>query len=87
MWDLPQYTSSNLVFNGFSQSLSKKGTWASKTILRIFCRSFSVYLAIRGLEGLIAGELTRLLSWVEFRKGENFEEPSEVHSLQGHPWP
>ena len=44
---LLQYILDNLAFNDFSWDKLKKGTQASKTVLRIFCKFFSVYLATK----------------------------------------
>ena len=57
MWDLSQYTFGDLAFNNFSQGLSEKGAQASKTVLKIFCRSFSIDLIIKGPEKIVI-ELT-----------------------------
>ena len=72
--------SGDLAFNGFSQAPSER-TRALRTVLRILCRSFSVYLRTGGLT---AGGLIEVLSWIDFGGGEN---PSEVRSLQECPRP
>ena len=59
------------------------GAWASRTILRIFCRFFSVYLATEGS----ARGLTRLSSWLDSEKNKDPDGPSEVYSRQGRPRP
>ena len=47
MWGLPQYTSGDLAFNNFLRGSSEGGAWASRTVSRIFCKIFYIYLAIR----------------------------------------
>ena len=54
-----------------------------KTILRILCRSFFVYLAIGGsIEGL-----TGVSSWLDSGGSEDPDGPLEVRSWQGRPQP
>ena len=72
--------SGDLAFSGFSRGLSKGEARASRTVLRIFCKSSSVYLTTGGS----AGGLTRVLSWIDSGGGEDL---SEMHSLQGRPRP
>ena len=76
--------SGDLAFNGFSKGLSESKVWAFRTILRIFCPSSSVYLAIERVDGLTRGS-TGALSWLDSRKSEDL---LKVRSLQGHsqPW-
>ena len=47
--------SGNLAFNGCLKSPFKGEAWASRTVLRIFCRFSSIYLATRDLERLTMG--------------------------------
>ena len=54
--------SSNLTFNNFSRGPLEERVQAFKTVLRIFCRSFSIYLATEGLERLTAKKSTGTLS-------------------------
>ena len=79
--------SGDLAFNSFSRGLSKEGALASKTILRIFYKFSSIYLAARGLGGPTVGELTGVLSWLDFGVDENPDRLLEVRSLREHPRP
>ena len=54
--------SGNLAFNGFLQGPLKEEAQASRTVLKIFCRSSFVYLVTKGLEEPTARGLTGALS-------------------------
>ena len=72
MWDLSQYTIGNLAFNSFLQNLSKEKTWASRIVLKIFCKFFFVHLVIGDLEKptirSIAKGSTRGLLWLKSKE-------------------
>lgn len=72
-------TSGNSAFNSCLRGPSEEGTWASKIVLRIFCRFLSTYLAIKDFKGPIIGSSE--LSLLEFWKIEDFEGSLEMRSL------
>ena len=78
MQDLPQYTSDNLAFNNFLQSLLEGEAQASKTVLRIFCKSFFIYLVTKSSKRSITRSIKLL--WLESGRGKNSKRLLEVHS-------
>ena len=65
--------------------MSSEGrAWASRTVLKILCKSSSVYLATGGST---TGGLTGILSWLDFGGGEDPNGPLELCSLRGRPRP
>ena len=76
--------SSNLAFNVFSRGLLEGGAWALRTVLKIFCRFFSIYLAI---EGSIARGLIEVSSWLDSKESKDSDGSSEVCFLRGRPQP
>lgn len=81
------YTSGDLDFKNIFQSPSKRGAQASKTVLRVFCRFFCVYLATKSLEELIITKsatkrLTKSLLQSNPGDSEDSNELLEICSLQ-----
>ena len=84
MWDFPQYTSKEQAFSGlFRSSLEAVGAgtrakaWASKTALKICCKSFSKYL--RTLVA-VAGDFSPkgLLGYLKISDLEGGKKPERV---------
>lgn len=72
--------------------MSKKEVWVFGTVLRIFCRFFSIYLVIKVLIRLKISSATRTtigprkkltenLSYLDLRIGKDFEKTSIIYSL------
>ena len=90
MWDFPQYTSRERAFS-FSQGVSEtagvgEGAWASRTALKILCKSSSEYLGTL----VAAGDFGPWVpsGYLETSDSESREEPGGATegATEGHSW-